>query len=83
MSVHPHRSGKWLTGAVLGLFAAIAILGMLIPRTVPRLAFLPAPPTHYFCDKTFGGSLQRWHRAGAVWASTTTSNSVTCGSRSN
>jgi hypothetical protein len=75
-------SGSWnllrfAYGAV-AVLVVIVLLGMWIPRTIPRLAFLPAPAKRTYCSKTEGNSLETWHRSGAFWARTTISDLIHC-----
>lgn len=60
------------------LLVAIVVLGMWIPRTIPRLAFLPAPAERTYCSKTQGHSLETWHRAGPIWVRQTVSDLILC-----
>jgi hypothetical protein len=65
MSIRLYRYLAW---GVAGAFLAIVVLGMVVPRTVPRFAFLPAPAARTYCSKTMGQSVETWYRAGPFWA---------------
>jgi hypothetical protein len=60
------------------LLVAIVTLGMWIPRTIPRLAFLPRPAERTYCSKTQGHSLETWHRGGPIWVRETVSDLMRC-----
>lgn len=60
------------------LLVAIVMLGMWIPRTIPRLVFLPRPAARTYCSKTQGRSLETWHRGGPIWVRQTVSALMLC-----
>jgi hypothetical protein len=72
------RYVRRLAYGVLGAFIVIVVLGMLVPRTIPRFAFLPAPAARNYCSKTMGQSTEAWYRSGPFWARSSVSAFTIC-----
>lgn len=62
---------------LIGMGAIVVVLfvgfGLAFPRTVPRLAIFPAPPTRVTYDTCNGQrgakTTERWERSGPFWTS--------------
>jgi hypothetical protein len=67
----------WALGAAVIVVAAFVVLGMTSPRTVPRLAFLPAPASRHWKDDC-NTVAETWERHGIVWKREYFSTAVGC-----
>jgi hypothetical protein len=56
------RRWRWALVALIVVAGTFVTLGMTSPRTVPRLAFLPAPAPRELPDEC-----ETWRRQGLFW----------------